>query len=92
VNVREVLECATVNGAARAGLSAKCGSLSPNKEADIVMIRTDHFNLYPSSNAYCTVLPAADIKNVNTVIIDGVIRKLGGKMLGVNWGEAARAN
>jgi 5-methylthioadenosine/S-adenosylhomocysteine deaminase len=66
--------------------------LSPNKEADIVMIRTDHFNLYPSSNAYCTVLPAADIKNVNTVIIDGVIRKLGGKMLGVNWGEAARAN
>jgi 5-methylthioadenosine/S-adenosylhomocysteine deaminase len=87
VNVREVLECATVNGAACAGLSAKCGSLSPGKEADIVMIRTDDFNLYPSNNAYGTVVAAADIKNVDTVIIGGVIRKAGGKMLGVNWAK-----
>lgn len=87
VNVREVLECATVNGAACAGLSAECGSLSPGKEADIVMIRTDDFNLYPSNNAYGTVVAAADIKNVDTVIIGGVIRKAGGKMLGVNWAK-----
>jgi 5-methylthioadenosine/S-adenosylhomocysteine deaminase len=87
VNVREVLECATVNGAACAGLSAKCGSLSPGKEADIVMVRTDDFNLYPSNNAYGTVVAAADIKNVDTVIIGGVIRKAGGKMLGVNWAK-----
>jgi 5-methylthioadenosine/S-adenosylhomocysteine deaminase len=85
VNVREVLECATVNGAACAGLSAKCGSLSPGKQADIVMIRTDDINLYPSNNAVGTVVAAADIKNVDTVIIGGVIRKAGGKMTGVNW-------
>jgi 5-methylthioadenosine/S-adenosylhomocysteine deaminase len=85
VNVREVLECATVNGAACAGLSPKCGALSPGKEADIVMIRTDDINLYPSNNALGTVVAAADIKNVDTVIIGGVIRKSGGKMIGVNW-------
>jgi len=85
VNVREVLECATVNGAACAGLSAKCGSLTPGKEADIVMIRTDDLNLYPSNNALGTVVAAADIKNVDTVIVAGVIRKSGGKMAGVNW-------
>jgi 5-methylthioadenosine/S-adenosylhomocysteine deaminase len=85
VNVREVLECATVNGAACAGLSAKCGTLSPGKEADIVMIRTDDINLYPSNNALGTVVSAADIKNVDTVIIGGVIRKSRGKVIGVNW-------
>jgi cytosine/adenosine deaminase-related metal-dependent hydrolase len=85
VNVREVLECATVNGAACAGLTAKCGTLSPGKEADVVMIRTDDINLYPSNNALGTVVAAADIKNVDTVIIGGVIRKSGGKMIGVNW-------
>jgi 5-methylthioadenosine/S-adenosylhomocysteine deaminase len=85
VNVREVLECATVNGAACAGLTAKCGTLSPGKEADIVMIRADDINLYPSNNALGTVVAAADIKNVDTVMIGGVIRKSGGKMIGVNW-------
>src|SRR5262245_8119016 len=49
VSVRETLECATVNGAANAGLLAKCGTLTPGKEADIVMIRTDDINLYPRS-------------------------------------------
>ena len=85
VNVRDVLECATVNGAACAGLSARCGSLAPGKEADIVMIRTDDINLYPSNNALGTVVAAADIKNIDTVIIGGVIRKSGGKLIGVNW-------
>jgi 5-methylthioadenosine/S-adenosylhomocysteine deaminase len=85
VTVREVLECATVNGAACAGLSDKCGSLAPGKEADIVMIRTDDINLYPSNHALGTVVAAADIKNVDTVIVGGVIRKGGGKVLGVNW-------
>jgi 5-methylthioadenosine/S-adenosylhomocysteine deaminase len=85
VNVREVLECATVNGAACAGLSAKCGTLTPGKEADIVMIRTEDINLYPSNNAIGTVVAAADIQNIDTVMIGGVIRKSGGKILGVNW-------
>ena len=85
VDVREVLECATVNGAACAGLAARCGTLTPGKEADIVMIRTDDINLYPSNNAIGTVVAAADIKNVDSVIIGGVIRKSGGKMIGVNW-------
>jgi 5-methylthioadenosine/S-adenosylhomocysteine deaminase len=85
VNVREVLECATVNGAACAGLTAKCGTLTPGKEADIVMIRTDDINLYPSNNAVGTVVAAADIKNIDTVIIGGAVRKSGGKIIGVNW-------
>jgi cytosine/adenosine deaminase-related metal-dependent hydrolase len=84
VTVREVLECATVNGAANAGLSGKCGTLTPGKEADIVMIRTDDINLYPSNHAIGTVVAAADVRNIDTVIIAGKIRKFRGKMAGIN--------
>ena len=76
-----------VNGAVCAGLPDKCGTLTPGKEADIVMIRTDDINLYPSNNAIGTVVAAADSRNVDTVIIGGVIRKSKGKLLGVNMAK-----
>ena len=84
VSAREVLECATVNGARCAGLLDKCGTLTHGKEADIVMIRTDVTDLYPSNNAIGTVAMAAHTGNVDTVIIGGVIRKLHGRLVGVN--------
>ena len=84
VSVREVLECATEGGAACAGLLDKCGTLTPGKEADIVMIRTDDINVYPSNHAIGTVVSAADVRNIDTVIIGGRIRKLRGRMAGVN--------
>jgi cytosine/adenosine deaminase-related metal-dependent hydrolase len=87
VTVRDMLECATVNGAACAGLSQKIGTLTPGKAADIVMIRTDAVNLYPSNNAIGTVVAAADTSNVDTVIIGGVIRKFKGKLVGVNMAK-----
>ncbi|MBZ5577470.1 MAG: amidohydrolase family protein [Acidobacteriia bacterium] len=87
VTVRDLLECATVNGAACAGLSDKCGTLTPGKEADIVLIRADDLNLYPSNNAMGTVVAAADTANVDTVIIGGIIRKSKGRMAGVNMAQ-----
>ena len=84
VAVRTVLECATVGGAACAGLLDRCGTLTPGKDADVVMIRTDDINLYPSNHAIGTVVLAADTRNVDTVIVGGRIRKLGGRMQGVN--------
>ena len=80
VNVRDVLEFATVRGAANAGLLNKTGTITPGKEADIVMIRTDDINLYPSNHAVGTVVGSADIRNIDTVIIGGKIRKFRGKM------------
>jgi cytosine/adenosine deaminase-related metal-dependent hydrolase len=81
VNVRDVLECATVNGAACAGLGERIGSISPGKDADIVMIRADDINLYPSNNALGTVVQAADRSNVDTVLIGGRVRKLHGRLV-----------
>lgn len=84
VTVRQVLQCATVNGAKCAALLDKIGTIAPGKDADIVMIRADEMNVYPLNNAVGTVVQAADVRNVDTVIIGGAIRKRRGALVGVN--------
>ena len=84
VSARDVLECATLNGAACAGLSSKIGTLTPGKEADVVMIRADDMNLYPSNNAVGTVVAAADSRNIDMVVIGGVVRKYRGRLVGLD--------
>src|ERR1700691_2901054 len=79
--VRDVLYCATQAGAHCAGLDDKIGSLTPGKEADLLMIRTDQINLYPSNNAVGTVVQAAERSNIDTVIIGGRVRKYRGQVV-----------
>jgi cytosine/adenosine deaminase-related metal-dependent hydrolase len=78
--VRDLLYCATMGGARCAGLEDKIGSLTPGKEADMLVIRADDINLYPSNNAIGTVVQAAERSNVDTVIIGGRVRKYRGKV------------
>jgi 5-methylthioadenosine/S-adenosylhomocysteine deaminase len=79
--VRDMLYCATMGGAHCAGLEDKIGSLTPGKEADLLMIRTDQINLYPSNNAVGTVVQAAERSNIDTVIIGGRVRKYRGQVV-----------
>ncbi len=82
--VRDVLYCATVGGARCAGLDDKIGSLAPGKEADLLVIRADDINLYPSNNAVGTVVQAAERSNIDTVIIGGRVRKYRGQVVGLD--------
>src|SRR5580698_4540886 len=82
--VRDVLHCATMGGAHCAGLDDKIGSLAPGKEADLLVIRTDDINLYPSNNAIGTVVQAAERSNIDTVIVGGRVRKYRGRVVGLD--------
>jgi 5-methylthioadenosine/S-adenosylhomocysteine deaminase len=84
IMTRDVLYCATTGGAHCAGLDDKIGSLAPGKEADLLVIRADDINLYPSNNAIGTVVQAAERSNIDTVIIGGRVRKYRGKLLGLD--------
>jgi 5-methylthioadenosine/S-adenosylhomocysteine deaminase len=90
VSVRDVLECATVNGAACAGLSDKIGSLTPGKEADVVLLRADRLNVWPLNNAPGAVVNVMDPSNVDTVFIAGQPRKWRGSLVGVDEARVRR--
>ena len=81
ITARQVLRWATLDGAKVAGLADRTGSLTPGKKADIVIIDGNAVNTYPVIDPVAAVVCAADISNVDTVIIDGVIRKRDGKLL-----------
>jgi cytosine/adenosine deaminase-related metal-dependent hydrolase len=84
LTTRDMLEFATVRGAACAGLLHKIGTLTPGKEADIVLIRAEDINTMPLGNAVGTVVQQAHTGNVDTVFIGGKLRKWRGNLVGVN--------
>jgi 5-methylthioadenosine/S-adenosylhomocysteine deaminase len=87
---RDVLEMATIEGARVAHLDHKVGTLTPGKEADIVMLRTDAINVTPLNNAPGAVVTLMDTSNVDTVFIAGKIVKRGGKLVGVDLNKIRR--
>ncbi len=91
INASRLLEAATIDGAACAGLQDRIGSLVPGKQADVVLINTEDINLYPSNNAFGTVVHAAERSNIDTVIIGGRIVKQRGALIGVNAKELRAA-
>lgn len=82
ISVRDVLNFATVQGARANGLLAKCGTLTPGKEADVVIIRADTISTSPLNNAVATVVLGTDTKNVDAVLIAGQLRKWRGELVG----------
>lgn len=84
IKVRDVLEFATVQGARANNLLHKTGTLTPGKEADIIMIRTDDLNTVPFNNAIGTVVLSADRSNIDSVFVAGRIMKRQGKMVGID--------
>ena len=74
---REVLEFATIEGARVCGLEERTGSLTPGKQADVVVVRCDHSNTYPVIDPVSTVVHQADTRNVDTVIVAGEFLKRG---------------
>lgn len=82
LSVRDMLEFATIRGAHNAALAAKIGSLTPGKDADIVIIRAEDINTMPLTNAVGTVVSHAHAGNVETVLVAGNARKWRGAMVG----------
>lgn len=90
ITMRDVFEFATVQGAKANGLLNKCGTLTPGKEADIVLIRADDINNMPLNNAIGTVVNGADTRSVDTVIIGGQLRKFKGNLVNVDLEKIRR--
>jgi len=91
ITSREVLEYATIEGARANGLAHKTGSLTPGKEADVIMLRTDKPNVFPVNDPIGAVVWSMDTSNVDSVFVAGKPMKRNGELLHVDWNAVKKA-
>jgi 5-methylthioadenosine/S-adenosylhomocysteine deaminase len=87
LSTRDVLRYATINGAKALRLEGKTGSLTPGKEADIIILDATALNVFPINNVPGAVVSLMERTNVETVIVAGRVRKWKGRLLGVDLGH-----
>jgi 5-methylthioadenosine/S-adenosylhomocysteine deaminase len=79
-----VLRFATINGAKDLRLDGKTGTLTPGKEADIIILDATALSVAPLNHVPGAVVSLMDRTNVETVIVAGKVRKWKGRLLDVD--------
>jgi len=74
----DLLSFATIEGARAAGIDNRTGSLTPGKEADLIMIRLDHANMLPATDVAATIVAGGHAGNVDLVVVAGDVLKENG--------------
>jgi len=84
LTAREVIEFATVEGARANGLLDQTGTLTPGKQADLIMLRAAVPNILPINDPISAVTWGMDTSNVDSVFVAGRALKRDGKLLNVD--------
>lgn len=82
--IREIFRWATINGARAMGIDHLVGSIKPGKRADIALLNTCDLNMAPVHDPISSIVLSGRPANVDTVMIDGVIRKRHGQLVNVD--------
>jgi hypothetical protein len=90
LTTRDVLRYATINGAKHLRLDNKTGSLTPGKEADILILDATAINVAPLNQVPGAVVSLMERSNVETVIVAGKVRKWQGELLDVDLSRLRR--
>jgi 5-methylthioadenosine/S-adenosylhomocysteine deaminase len=70
---RQCIEMATIAGAAGSGLLSKVGTLTPGKEADIIVLEARNINTWPMNNVPGTIVTMMNPRHVRDVLIAGKV-------------------
>ncbi|MFF9624772.1 amidohydrolase family protein [Streptomyces griseosporeus] len=84
IGTQDVLDFATLQGARTNGLAGVTGSLTPGKQADLLVVRAEDINNMPLNDAVGTVVLGSDPRNVDAVFVAGQVRKWDGRLLDVD--------
>jgi cytosine/adenosine deaminase-related metal-dependent hydrolase len=90
LGVRDALRWATVNGVEALGLAARTGSLSPGKQADLILVGGDALNMTPRPEPVGSLVVQANASNVDTVVIAGRVVKRGGVLVDLDPARVRR--
>ncbi|WP_037078495.1 amidohydrolase family protein [Neorhizobium vignae] len=78
----DVIRFATIEGARGLKLDHKTGTLTPGKEADIILLDANAINVAPLNHVPGAIVTLMERSNVSTVLCAGQIRKWQGTLLG----------
>ena len=81
VRAREALSWVTMEGARMLGMADRLGSITPGKQADLVILDASLPNMQPVLDPVNSVVTQASIANVEAVLVAGEFRKRGGRLL-----------
>ncbi|WP_298751320.1 amidohydrolase family protein [uncultured Serinicoccus sp.] len=87
----DALRWATLDNARALGIEHLVGSLTPGKQADIVLVRSDDLNTAPGLNPTDTVVALAHPGNVDTVLLGGKVLKHDGRLVSHTPGQVHEA-
>ena len=73
LSTRDVIRYGTIDGARAAGLESFTGSLTPGKQADILVLRADRPNIAPLNDPIGAVVWGMDTSNIDWVLVGGEI-------------------
>ncbi|MFD4602983.1 amidohydrolase family protein [Streptomyces sp. NPDC058464] len=81
LTVQDILRCATLAGAETLGLDDRIGSLTPGKQADLLVLRADQPDTAPVHDPCSTVVLQMDRAHIDTVLVAGKPVRRGGRSL-----------
>ena len=84
VTARQVIEMTTIAGAASNRILDKVGTLTPGKEADIIVLDARSINTWPMNNVPGTIVTMMNPRHVRDVLIAGKVVYWKGKLVGWN--------
>jgi len=73
VTSRQVIEMATIAGAAASRVLDKVGTLTPGKEADIIVLEARNIDTWPMNNVPGTIVTMMSPRHVRDVLIAGKV-------------------
>ena len=78
---RKALEWVTTEGARMLKQQDRIGSITPGKQADLVVIKADELNMWPMHDPVATVVTQTSLANIEHVLIAGEYKKRDYKLL-----------
>lgn len=81
LSCKDVVEFATVQGARAVGLDDVVGSLTPGKQADIILVKADDLSMTPMNNPYGALVYSGHPGLVDTVMVAGRLVKYDGDLV-----------
>jgi 5-methylthioadenosine/S-adenosylhomocysteine deaminase len=87
VTTKRMVELGTIDAARALGLADKIGSLTPGKRADLITVRATDPNIFPMSNPWDALVLWATPQNVDLVVADGRIMRVGGKFTSIDQAQ-----